>query len=216
MTREAVMYNRIVHELRGPVGVALGSAAELERALREPSPYSAMLRRSLERILNVALRLSHLAAFEQGKVEHKPESVDLAQLVTQHAQNTAALDQRPAKLAIDPVAVPIEVQADPAWLGFCVDEIVRNALQHSKAVVRVSVSSEPRWARIFVEDDGPGFARPPDYSFDPDPDTKQGLGVSLAIAQRVVVDCHHGELNVTPGSSGGARVEIKLPVEDAP
>ena len=67
--------------------------------------------------------------------------------------------------------------------------------------------------RFTIADDGPGFAADIlPFVFDPffttDP---QAVGMGLCIAQRIVHE-HGGGLTVGDGPSGGARVEIELPL----
>jgi signal transduction histidine kinase len=69
---------------------------------------------------------------------------------------------------------------------------------------------------VWVQDDGPGI---PDSIakrvYEPFFTTKEvgvGSGQGLAVAHRIVVEQHHGELDFAPTARGGTRFSIRLPL----
>jgi C4-dicarboxylate-specific signal transduction histidine kinase len=72
-----------------------------------------------------------------------------------------------------------------------------------------------RSAVIDINDDGPGFQ--PELlqkAFSPFVSTKvNGTGLGLAIARRIITE-HGGSISAMNLESGGAKLEIKLPLAD--
>jgi signal transduction histidine kinase len=112
------------------------------------------------------------------------------------------------------------VRADRQKLTQVVVNLIRNALQATKAEERVRVIARARpggRVEIAVEDDGPGV--PPEIRsrlFEPFASAKgeQGLGLGLYMA-RLIVSAHSGELELVDAPRG-ARFEVTLPSAAAP
>jgi two-component system sensor histidine kinase CpxA len=104
--------------------------------------------------------------------------------------------------------------ADPALLRSAIDNVVRNAAQHARSRIAVSVARDGDTLRIVVADDGPGV---PDADlerlFEPFFTTQTasvGAGVGLAIARRAI-ELHRGVITVCNGDAGGLIVTVELP-----
>jgi signal transduction histidine kinase len=213
---EALRRSRIAHELRGPAGVALGAAAELARKSETQDPFLGMMKRGLERVLRVADRLSRASALERGLVSFNISVEDLRPLIAQEAKRSKDLEN---KASID-VRVELgdsesTVAFDHEWLAFCIGEVVSNAIQHARKLVSIGLSHDGHRANVTVEDDGPGFREAPDFSFDAPPNSRRGVGLSLAIVHHVIRLGHGGELLVETRDEGGARVTLVLAKERA-
>ncbi len=85
-----------------------------------------------------------------------------------------------------------------------------------KGLIRISTRKKDNWVLIKISDTGVGM--PPevrDRIFDPFFTTKkvgQGTGQGLAIAYSVVVDKHHGSIDVESQQGKGATFVIRLPI----
>ncbi|HET7863942.1 MAG TPA: ATP-binding protein, partial [Burkholderiaceae bacterium] len=113
------------------------------------------------------------------------------------------------------------VQADPVLIEQVFINLVRNAADELAASgtaaprVRISATSAgERFVRLDVEDNGPGLQgrgieqlSAPFYSTKP-----EGMGMGLAIC-RSVVEAHHGNMEASSSSLGGARLSFTLPVD---
>ncbi len=114
-----------------------------------------------------------------------------------------------------------ELAADAAQLRSALANLLRNAFEavrrsESGGRVRVEVAEAGEGALLFaVEDDGPGVpAALRDRIFQPFFTTREGgSGLGLALAGKVAV-AHGGSLTLGPGTSGGARFALRIPVEE--
>jgi len=116
------------------------------------------------------------------------------------------------------LSITTQCQPDLSWrieegdLFEILGNVMDNAGKWAKSRVVARASREDGRLLLRVEDDGPGFS-----------DTESilrihvrgdervpGHGVGLAVVNDLVAS-HHGQLNLSRGSAGGARVEIVLP-----
>ena len=87
-----------------------------------------------------------------------------------------------------------------------------------KGHITVATSCSEEWVEVRITDDGCGM--PPDVRariFDPFYTTKEvgkGTGQGLAIARSVIVDKHHGTLEVESVEGQGTTFVLRLPLDD--
>ncbi len=112
-----------------------------------------------------------------------------------------------------------QLHADRQKLTQVLVNLVRNALHATKdgATVRVAAQIAAEGIEFAVEDEGSGV--PPELRerlFQPFVSTKgkQGMGLGLYMA-RLIVESHHGRINVVDRPQGGARFEVFLPTTGA-
>lgn len=112
------------------------------------------------------------------------------------------------------------IEGDDVLLRQAFSNLVRNALEACVAagtapsiVIDGSLDGEQGTARISVFDNGPGIdANARERVFRPFFTTKkQGTGLGLALVQKIVVS-HNGRISVGTSPSGGASLQISLPV----
>ena len=106
---------------------------------------------------------------------------------------------------------------DSSRLALVFENLIRNAVQHSRRGQSVNVSAAPHGEQVVcsVEDAGPGF-EPADLPriFEPFYTKRRGgTGLGLAIVQRIVEE-HGGTIAAENRPEGGAVVTIQLPVYD--
>ena len=112
------------------------------------------------------------------------------------------------------------LQGDEVLLRQCFSNLLRNALEACTAdsiVPQVVIESEVdlarNMARMTVDDNGPGVdpgAR--ERVFQPFFTSKRsGTGLGLALVQKIVV-FHNGRISVGESPSGGARLQVSLPI----
>jgi len=99
--------------------------------------------------------------------------------------------------------------------------IVRNGLEAmdegGELIIRTSFQSEPKpgWVRVALVDHGLGMKEENlQFLFHPFFTTKpRGTGLGLAICKRVIVERHHGKIQIESLEGKGTTVTVELPVE---
>ena len=212
------------HELRSPVA-SIRTQAEVAVA----HPDAALSAETLADIAAESERLTvllgdllALARADAGE-RQPPRPVDLA-AAARSAAARAAGGSRPGSRPVDiRVVAPtaVVVPAAPADVDRVLDNLVRNAVRHAGAMVRISVLPHARAARIWVDDDGEGvpvehrelvFRRFHRVATDRarDGDRAGGAGLGLALVAETVRR-YGGAVAVATSPEGGARFEVRWP-----
>ncbi|MEF8772987.1 sensor histidine kinase [Halodesulfurarchaeum sp.] len=99
------------------------------------------------------------------------------------------------------------VRADDDRLSQLLENLLRNAVEHSGEDITVTVGALSDG--FYVEDNGPGIpADERDAVFDPGYSTaEEGTGFGLSIVKQVA-EAHGWDVRVTDGSANGARFEF--------
>jgi two-component system sensor histidine kinase CpxA len=216
----------VSHELRSPLArlqVALGLARQ--RGQDQTNAELDLIEREAERLNELIGQLLSLTRLESGTALSHSESVDLASLLAEVAENgdfeVRALNRR-VHIAN---SVPATIEANEALLRSALENVVRNAAKYTDENTSVDLSLQPDhehtgWMLIQVRDHGPGV--PEDMLtklFEPfvrvsDARDRQsgGYGLGLAIAERAI-RLHGGEISALNEPNGGLNVRIRLPVD---
>lgn len=217
----------VAHDIRGPLG---GIAMKLEYILDSygedlPGRCPDLLRRALEssrRLTDVVQAMYEYAKL--GAKAAKMCDVGLAELVQSTVRDLDFDQKIDVKIGIGELP---NVWGNPELLRRVFANLISNAVKYNdKPEVIVNVGSDSveeltlaRFANIFVSDNGPGIP-------DEDLDTlfalfsrgaqargaKEGLGVGLAVVQRIV-ELHYGKVRVESQVGQGTKFAISLPVE---
>jgi signal transduction histidine kinase len=232
-TREARIANNaksdflttMSHELRTPLNAIGGYVELLEMELR--GPLTAAQRRDLERIrasqqhlLGLISGVLDLARVESGKVTYDIDNIlvepFLAGLDALIAPQAAA---KQVTLDYVPCAPELAARADREKLRQILLNLLSNAIRHTPAGGRVTLSAAPAGTRvqIAVQDTGPGIAVDKhEEIFEPFVQLdrtlahpREGLGLGLAIS-RDLAHGMSGDLTVDPDAPTGARFLVTL------
>jgi two-component system sensor histidine kinase CpxA len=224
VTAERRLLRDISHELRSPLArlyVALGLARQ------QAGPEQAALdriERETERLNVLIGQLLMLARLESGVTDPVQQRVDLRRLVTDVAED-AAFEAHARGRAVRIVATcDDDVVGDPELLRSAVENVVRNAVRHTREGTAVEIGMQADTAgaaalvHIWVRDHGAGVpetALP--YIFEPFyrvGDSRErlsgGVGLGLTIAHRTV-RLHGGSVRAANAPDGGLVVELSLP-----
>jgi signal transduction histidine kinase len=213
---------RVSHELRGPLSVVVGWATMLKDRVLDPASVrkaadviernARLQERLVEDILD-SVRAS------RGTMRLERQRVDIASLVAaavETARPTAQARGIDLRAAIPPDES--SVWGDPARLHQILMNLLTNALKFTPSGgsidVRVDRTSEA--SRITVSDTGAGIAAdllPHVFApFTKGPDSRQGLGLGLAIV-RHLVEMHGGTVAAaSPGRGQGTSFTVTLPL----
>lgn len=219
MELQQSLLHDVSHELRSPLArlqVAVGLARQSPEKLE-----ATMNRIELEsgRINYLVGELLTLSRLDAGTMEMTKVEIEIEELlsdITADARFEAKTHGQEITLES---GNNIKVSCQPELLHRAIENVVRNALKHTPAGKRISISCRQddatRKIYISILDEGPG-ATPAElpYIFEPffrGRSHADGHGLGLAIAKRVA-QAHGGGIIATNHPYGGLYVEISLPL----
>jgi nitrogen fixation/metabolism regulation signal transduction histidine kinase len=222
---------RLAHEIKNPLTPIRLSAERLRLKLM-PSLSDAKDAQTLERatetiVQQVEAMKEMVNAFSEYARAPRLEmaTVDLNKVVTEVSdlyRAHGAIRGVRFTVELDPALDTVVV--DPGRLRQLLNNLLTNAVEALEGQGEGSISVATRRtarggaevAEICVEDDGPGFQREMiGQVFDPYVTTKvKGTGLGLAIVRKIVEE-HGGHIEAENRASGGARIRIDLPLQEA-
>jgi len=169
-----------------------------------------MISRSVSDIDEMCTRLSLL----RGKLELKLDPCDLTQLVAETLQGFRS--NLKAELQEDLQPLP-KVRMDAGQIHKVLTNLVLNANEamNGKGVIQVTTVKEGNTVGFSVRDNGCGMSEEFIASslFKPFKTTKKkGLGIGL-FHSKLIVEAHHGVLEVSSSVGAGTEFRVLLPVE---
>jgi len=207
------------HELRTPLAVISANLEVASRKPRDAAHWQHVADGTLAEVHRMNTLVDKLLQLSRaGAAGLHQERTDLRQLAGTAAERAAQLGrERGVKVELAP-GDDITAEVDPEAIAIVIDNLIRNAIDHSAADQTVTVSVAPG-PTIAVEDRGPGVQ--PELRnriFEPfargratDRAAGTGLGLGLAICKRIV-DGHGGTIGVGDRPGGGARFVVRLPL----
>lgn len=168
----------------------------------------------LERLTGEIDRILKSSQLAAGKVPMKFEPVELGAEVSASMERLKPLaETKGVSLVLEGTA---DIPADSFCLGQALENLIKNAVEHTDegTEVHVRIEDERGRVRILIEDEGPGippkelpelFAR-----FHRGSAQKAGYGIGLSMAKDII-GAHHGTLTARNREKAGARFEIWLP-----
>ncbi len=209
------------HELRSPLA-RLQVALELMRNQPQPALLDRMAR-DADRMDVLIGELLLLARLESPSSELLRQPVDLVELLAEIVEDARLeIAGQPRTLQYDAAVDNREilVLGDRELLHRAIENVVRNALQHTltDANVTVALSANAAHACVRVIDRGQGFSADAlaqvfaPFARGDSPRQRQGNGLGLAIA-RAAVQRHGGTIDISARmSQTGTIVEICVPL----
>lgn len=187
----------VSHDLRNPLSVAKGNVELLREdcdSERIENVDAALTR--MDNLIDDLLQLARTDEHVSGM-----EPVDLAKLSQNCWQNVETTD------ATIHLNVGGTVRADRGRLAQVLENLMRNAIEHTNQAVTITVGELDDG--FYIADDGDGI---PDGERDDVCEmgyttTEQGIGFGLSIVSDIV-EAHGWEIHITESAEGGARFEI--------
>jgi len=198
--RMAEFANVVSHDLRNPLGVALGRI-DAARETGAEEHFDA-IERSLERMDGLIEDVLTLA--REGEVIEDPEPVDI----------DALADAAWAIIGVDTATLHShslrQFVGDGPRLQRLLENLFRNAVEHAGPDVTITVGDLDDGRGFYVADDGPGIApEDRDQVFEPGFTTSDdGTGFGLKIVTEIA-QAHGATVTVAESAEGGARFEIR-------
>jgi signal transduction histidine kinase len=210
----------VAHEVRNPLGVIFNSLASLRRMVpdvEEPRMLLKIVGEEAERLNRMVGDLLDFARPHEAQLH--PES--LSEVVTGAlAAAQRAMPGHPAQLRSEVSHELSRVPMDAQMIRQALLNLVVNSVQAMPGggTVTVRAGLELRapgssFARIEVEDDGPGIpAHLADRVFEPFFTTRAaGTGLGLAVVKRIA-DAHRAEIELRSAPGRGSNFILRLPI----
>ena len=209
------------HELRTPLAVISTNLEVARRKPREAGHWERVADETLGEVRRMNQLVDKLLVLSRaGEAGLHHARTDL------HALAAGAVDRASTIAAERGVRVElasasggaIQADVDAEAIGIVLDNLLRNAIDHSPKGEAVIVHVEPH--RLVVDDRGPGvpvdqrerifqpFAR--GVNRPSDRAAGLGMGLGLAICKRIIAG-HRGSISVEDRAGGGARFAVTLP-----
>ncbi len=206
----------LAHEINTPLTGIASYAQMLASMTPGDDPRAELVRKLEQQSFRVSRMVANLLALARRSAEGGSR-VDLA-----HTAEHAAREMLDTLEAANPLEVerppgPVPVRARPGAIELTVGNLVRNAVEASPpgAPIRLTVGIRGERAELCVEDRGAGIPEElRERVFEPFFTTRSdrgGTGLGLAITRDIIRQLG-GEIVLEPGSHGGTRVRVHMPL----
>jgi signal transduction histidine kinase len=222
--REVRFTSDVNHELRSPLTTVATALSVLE-ARRDELPERAgkaldLLSAEVRRFRRLVDDLLEISRLDAGLSDINSEEVSLGPLV----KYTVAATRQQVMIDIPAEVGERRVMADKLRFERVVANLLENADRYAGGATRVAVEADDTWARLVVEDRGPGvpleererifnrFSRGTSGS-------RRGAGDGTGLGLAIVAEHARllgGRVWVEPNGSRGARFVFELPIHSDP
>ena len=218
----------LAHELRNPLA-PIRNALELAHrsavGIPELEHAHGLMTRQLARLVRLVDDLLDISRITSGKIQLRPERVNLAAIVQSAVEGSrAAIDAQAQELTVILPEKPIFLQADPVRLAQVLSNLLNNAVKYTESGghIWLTVEQQDHEAVISVRDTGIGIE--PDQlprvfemfsQATPALERSQGgLGIGLALVKGLV-GLHGGSVEAhSKGSGLGSEFIVRLPISE--
>ena len=216
------------HELRNPLAPIV-TALEILR-LRDPHTFAkerAVIERQVNHLVRLVDDLLDVARIRRGKVELRRERIELAEIVANAVEMTAAhVEEKGHRLTVEVPAAGLAVDADAVRMAQVVANLLDNAVKYTAPGgtidLRAGLERAESGERVVLRlrDSGIGLAadmlpRVFDFFVQEKQELNRpqgGLGLGLAIV-RLLVELHGGSVELhSAGLGHGTEAVVALPL----
>ncbi len=214
----------LAHELRNPLS-PIRFAVEICRSTDEPEAQARALDvidRQIHQMSRLLEDLLDVSRISYGKLNLRPEQVDLAKILATAAETSAPLREKAGQsLRLDLPDAPLLLQGDPVRLEQIFGNLLTNAAKYAGrgSTVDLGVTGHDSEFAVSVKDDGVGI--PPDRLVDifemfsqvnsADGRSGGGLGIGLSLVHGLV-GLHGGRVEAhSKGAGTGSEFIVHLP-----
>jgi PAS domain S-box-containing protein len=220
-TRKDEFIAMLAHELRNPLS-AIAVATDLltrstieDRKARFAVPAIERQMRQLRRLVDDLLNVARITS---GKLTLRKEPLELKGFAERTIADYRELVASGTSIVLQ--AVEAWVDADPARLKQMIENLLDNAAKYGGRNITVTVSADEFGAHVSVQDDGQGIAQELQASLfqpfvqgaQPADREQRGLGLGLALVERLASLHGGGVAAVSDGPGRGSTFTISLPL----
>ena len=212
----------ISHQLKTPLAALNIYNGLLQDEAVSPSEvkeFADLSEQELDRIETLVQNLLKITRLDAGSVVLEKKNENVAEMVQDIArQYNYRAEQEQKKLVLSG-SEAVTLWCDRDWMQEAVDNLVKNALDHTKSgdTIQVEWNALPSMVQIKVRDNGSGI-HPEDlyhifkrfYRSRFSQDT-QGIGLGLPLA-KAVVEAHHGTIEVDSELEKGTTFTLNFPI----
>lgn len=221
LDQQKLLLRDISHELRSPLSRLSVSAELVQRGDLGAAARMQADIKTLEKMIADLLTLARIDATEKNS---RRESVHIGRLVQQIVKDASFEGIAANKTVVQTGLFDRLVLADTTLVHSCIENVVRNALRHTRpgglVEVNITESKETGIASLAITTTDEGTGVPEDsleQIFEPffrvaSPDSHKqgGAGLGLSISKRIA-NLYGGSISATNIDSGGLQVEIRFP-----
>ncbi len=216
----------LAHELRNPLAPVLHALDVLQREPTDPAA-EGQARETIDRQVRHMTRLIDdlldVSRITRGKIQLRPETIDLATVIHRAVDSTRALiEARGHRLEVALPTAPISLFADPTRLEQVLANLLNNSAKYTEPGGRIWLSAQVEGPDIVlrVRDTGIGIpahmlGRVFDLFMQAHPTLDRaegGLGIGLTLVRRLV-EMHGGRVEVhSDGVGKGSTFTVRVPL----
>ena len=216
----------VSHDLRTPVSSIQGFLETVlvkDLSAGERHEYLETAHKQCTRLNELIGELFELSTLESGTVEPQWERFPVMELVQDTVlDHELAAQEQGITLRAETTAKAIEVYADIAMIHRVLDNLINNAIRHTRrgGEITIQVTDDGGRVRLEVMDTGEGIAAQdiphiferfyrPDKQLDTASENS-GRGLGLAIVKRII-DLHKSQIDVRSAKGSGTEFSFWLP-----
>ncbi|NJM72518.1 MAG: histidine kinase [Scytonema sp. RU_4_4] len=211
------------HEFRTPLSIILGSSQLLEESLQ--SQIEKQKLKNLYRIQSSARLMAQLlsdiltlARAEAGKLEYKPELVEMQTFCLNLIEDIQTLSEARHSISFDKQGSSTHAWVDEKLLYSILSNLLYNAIKYSpeRKSIYFTLKSEPEAVTFYIKDEGIGIPQETiTQLYEPFQRGNNvrgilGTGLGLAVVKKCL-DLHQGEITVESVVGVGTTFTVIIP-----
>ena len=212
----------ISHQLKTPLAalnIYNGLLQDEDIEVSSVKEFANLSEQELDRIEVLVQNLLKITKLDAGSIAFEKEIENVADMMQDLELHFAYRAKQEQKKLVLSGSEAVTLWCDRDWMQEAVDNLVKNALDHTKSgdTIQVEWNALPSMVQIKVRDNGSGI-HPEDlyhifkrfYRSRFSQDT-QGIGLGLPLA-KAVVEAHHGTIEVDSELGKGTTFTLNFPI----